>query len=154
MGRAAPGERGFVGLTVLLAATLLFVVAAVGVVVAADTASTAARARAAADAAALAGMAESPLAGGSGRPDVAAQRLAAANDARLVRLDDEGWPLRLAVTTQADPSTALVRRFAGPVRASAAAALRPSGLPLDVGDSPAGATAVGAPPATSSRPGR
>jgi hypothetical protein len=135
-------DGGFVALGVVCTAALLFVAAAAAIIVASDVATTAARARAAADAAALAGMAASPLAGGDGRAHLAAARLAEANDARLVRLGEEGWPLRLAVTTQADPSTLLVRRLTGGLRATAVAALRPASVPVAVDDAVAPRRAI------------
>ena len=130
--RSAAGptfERGAAGLTVVLGAVVVLVVGLAGVTAIADLALTSARARVAADAAALAAVGASPLAGaGAGAPadpQAQARQLAAANDAELVATDDFGWPLRYGVTVAVQPSTAWVRRLVGPVRAGAAAALRP-----------------------------
>ena len=84
-----------------------------------------ARARGAADAAALAGMASSPLAGGSGSPQLAAAEAAVANAATLIAAEEDGWPLRYAVTVSVRPRTALVVVVTGPVQAKAVAAVRP-----------------------------
>ena len=120
-------DRGAAGLTVVLGTVVVLVVGLVGVTAVADLALASARARVAADAAALAGVGASPLAGGGPGADPRAQArdLAAANDAELVATDDLGWPLRYGVTVAVQPSTPWVRRLVGPVRAGAAAALRP-----------------------------
>lgn len=127
MTPAADDDRGAAGLTVILGAVLVATVGLAGVIAVADLAVTSARARTAADAAALAAVSASPLAGGASGADPAAQarQLAAANRARIVDLQDRGWPLRYGVTVAVEPSTPWVQRLVGPVRAGAVAALRP-----------------------------
>lgn len=120
-------DHGAAGLVTLFAAVLILVVATAGITAAGDLSVTAARARAAADAAALAGMATSPLVGFGDvqAADDAAGRVAEANRGRLIGTRTSAWPLRYGVTVEMDPLTSWVRRFVGPVRAKAAAGVRP-----------------------------
>ena len=132
-------DSGFVAIWLAVAVLLVLGGAWLLVVVATDVHAAAARARTAADAAALAGMAESPIAGGSGDPAGAARNLAAANGGTVVELDRDGWPFRFAVTVRVAFRAPLLRRLApDAVIAEAAAGVRPprsprgaSGQPLD-----------------------
>ncbi|MDQ3538834.1 MAG: hypothetical protein M3415_08580, partial [Actinomycetota bacterium] len=74
---------------------------------------------------ALAGMAASPLAGGSGSPRPAAAEAAAANAATLLASREDEWPLRYTVTVSVQPRITLVVAVTGGVRAEAVAAVRP-----------------------------
>jgi len=124
--RLVHSDRG--GIAVWLAMALCLWLAGGVIVVTAltDLGVAVARARGAADAAALAGMAASPLAGGSGAPRPAAVEAAAANAATLVATEEDGWPLRYAVTVSVQPLSPLVVAIAGPVQAKATAAVRPA----------------------------
>lgn len=120
-----PGaEQGFVGLSYLLVTLLLFTGALVALLLVADVAATYARARTAADGAALAGMATSYLTGGDGEPERAAREVAARNGAQLVRIEQEGWPLRLDVTVTARPASPLLSGIGHRVTARSSAGLR------------------------------
>ncbi|WP_108665921.1 hypothetical protein [Euzebya rosea] len=78
---------------------------------------------AAADAAALAVLTGSPLAGGSGSPNVeAAADVARDNGASLVRVELAGWPRSVVVAVAVDLDLPLVD---GVVTTEAAAALHP-----------------------------
>lgn len=122
-------QRGSIGIVTLVAA-LVVGLAGAGVVTAATGLHlAAATARTAADAAALAGAAASPLAGGDGRSCAWARRLAAANRAELLRCRTavgDGVP-RVEVEVAMAAPAVLSALALPPVRARAAATLRPAG---------------------------
>jgi hypothetical protein len=124
--RRVQRDRGGIAVWLAIALCLWLGGGVIAVTAVTDLGVAVARARGAADAAALAGMASSPLAGGSGSPRPAAAEAAAANAATLVATEEDGWPLRYAVTVSVQPRTALVVAVTGPVQAKAVAAVRPA----------------------------
>jgi hypothetical protein len=125
------GERGAIGLLVLLAMLVFSAAALVVLVAVTDVAVTVARARTAADAAALAAVAAAPLLGGDGDTCRAAAEAAAANGARLLACrplavpgapDLAGSGVRVEVALV--PGGRWGRLLDNDVRAAAAAGLR------------------------------
>ena len=132
MSRGPHAERGSAAVSTVLLLALMLTVGAAAVIGVTDLAAATAHARTAADAAALAAAGTSPLVPGPkgprGRPEMpadAARRVAEANDARLLTTQLDQWPLRVTVEVQVQPVTAWVRRAAGPITATATAAVRP-----------------------------
>ena len=127
--RRMDAEHGTAAVSTVMLLVLLLTVGAAAVIGVTDLAAATARARTAADAAALAAAGTSPLVAGAHEPrDTpadAARRVAQANDARLLAIRLAQWPLRVTVEVQVEPATAWVRRAAGRITATAAAAVRP-----------------------------
>lgn len=115
------------GIAIVSAVTaMLLSVAALGLTSAVlDYGVAAARARTAADAAALAAMSASPLAAGTGTPGPRADVVAEANGARVRRIDDDAWPLRVRVVVEVMPRSRAVSALTGAVEATATAQVRP-----------------------------
>jgi hypothetical protein len=110
----------------VLTATMFVAVGLTAVAAVGDVTLTAARARAAADAAALAAVGTSPLvSGGRSSPRVAAEQTAHANDAEVVAVDAQGWPLRYGVTVTVQPALAWVAAITSGQQARSVAAVRP-----------------------------
>jgi murein DD-endopeptidase MepM/ murein hydrolase activator NlpD len=127
------GQRGSIGVAVLLAALLVGGAGATLLGAATDLGSSAIRARTAAEAAALAAAGVSPLAGGAGDPRQAAAAAAAANGAELVACCAGGAPLETEATARVEPKHRLVRLMHPQVRATARAGLRPPPDPPGLG---------------------
>ncbi|HUG83964.1 MAG TPA: hypothetical protein VMM13_05340 [Euzebya sp.] len=101
-------DRGAAAVTGVMATVVALVLLLPSLVAVAGLLATARSTRSAADAAALAVLSGSPLAAGSGVPDTGAGHdLAAANGARLVSVDPDGWPMEVSVTVTARPAGVL-----------------------------------------------
>lgn len=118
-------EQGAAALLTTLLVTVMLTMTVVLTITTAHIMRGADVARVAADAAALAVLSGSPLAGGTGPPDLEKGReVAVANGAELVAVDRAGWPLRVTVTVEVGVS-GLPSGVNPTLRARAAARLEP-----------------------------